>query len=123
MRFSGYRFDVTVYAYYKVAIAKTEDEDEIYENALTATKDIFNGWSEVKTIDCEVQEVDQSNKYFTIVDFSWELSVTVTAHDIDDAFGEAEGFVREATDLPNGVVFFEVEAIDAERDTEECWID
>ncbi len=122
MRFNGYRYDVTVYAYYKVAIAKTENEDEIYENAFTATKDIFKGWSEVKTIDNDVQEVDQSNKYFTIVDFSWELKVTVSAHDIDDAFGEAEGFVEDAS-LPNGVVFWEAEAIDGERDTEECWID
>ena len=123
MRFNGYRYDVTVYAYYKVAIAKTEDKDEIYENAFAATKDIFKGWSEVTTIDNDVQEVDQSNKYFTIVDFSWELKVTVSAHDIDDAFGEAEGFVSEITDLPNGVVFNVCEAIDGERDTEECWID
>ena len=123
MRFAGYRFYVTVYSYYKVAIAKTEDKDEIEDQAFLATDRIFDNWSEVTVIDTEVEEINQDNKYFTVADVGMELKVTVSAHDADDAFGEAEGLVRENTDLPGGVAFFVCEAIDCERDTEECWID
>ena len=121
MRFSGYRFYVTVYSYYKVAIAKNDKQDEIEESALTAVSNLFANDSDVTVLDREVEEVSQDNKYFTIVDVGLELKVRVTAHDTDDAFGEADGYVREnSEDLPNGVVFFECESIDAEQETEEC---
>ncbi len=122
IRFLGYKFDVTVYAYFKVAIAKTEDKDEIEDQAFLATDRIFDHVSEVTVLDTEVQEISQDNKYFTVLDVGMELKVTVTAHDHDDAYGEAEGFVEENMDLPGGVAFFECEAIDSERDAaEECW--
>ena len=123
MRFAGYRFYVTVYSYYKVAMAKTDNKDDIEDNAFLATDRIFDNWSEVKVVDTEVEEINQDNKYFTVADVGIELRVRVTAHDVDDAFCEAEGLVRENTDLPGGVAFFECEAIDAEQETEECWID
>jgi len=124
MRFAGYRFYVTVYSYYKVAIAKNDKQDEIEDAALLAVSDLFKNDSDVTVLDMEVEEVNQDNKYFTIVDVGLELKVRVTAHDTDDAFGEADGYVRDNSgDLPNGVAFFECEAIDSERETEECWID
>ena len=124
MRFAGYRFYVTVYSYYKVAIAKNDKQDEIEDAALLAVSNLFKNDSDVTVLDMEVQEVSQDNKYFTIVDVGLELKVRVTAHDTDDAFGEADGYVREnSEDLPNGVAFFECESIDAEQETEECWID
>lgn len=123
MRFSGYRFDVSVYAYYKVAIAKIEDKDDIEDQAFLATDRLFDNWSEIEVVDTQVMEINQDNKYFTVVDVGLELRVTVTAQDHDDAYCEAEGLVRENTDLPGGVAFFECEAFDSERDTEECWID
>lgn len=126
MRFAGYRFYVTVYSYYKVAIAKTEDTDEIEDAALAALSRMFEHDTDITVLDKEVQEINQDNKYFTIADVGMELRVRVTAHDIDDAFGEADGYVRENSerkDLPNGVAFFECESIDGEQETEECWID
>ena len=118
LRHLGYKHDVSVYAYYKVAMAKTTDECEIEDQAFLATDRLFEHFSEVKVINTEVQEVHQEDKYFTVADVGLELRVRVTAHDYEEAYEEAEGLIRENMDLPGGVAFFECEAFDYEVDAE-----
>lgn len=115
----GYEWEVSTYAYFKVAMAKTEDADEIDEESFDATCRLYEGRSDVKVIDNRVMEVSQDNKYFTVADVGLDLRIKLTAHNLDDAFDEAERMAEEIkSELPPGVVWFDCESYDAEKGDE-----
>ena len=61
----GYEWEVSVYSYYKVAMAKRTDADEIEEESFNATCRLFEHESDVDVLDNQVQKVEQGDKYFT----------------------------------------------------------
>ena len=64
----GYEWEVSVYAYLKVAMAKRKDKEEIEEESFDATCRLFDHESDVTVIDNEVTEIHQDDKYFTVAD-------------------------------------------------------
>ncbi len=119
LRFYGYDFEVSVNAYYKVAMSKRRNKDDIEEEAFNATCRMYEHESFVKVFDNVVTEINQDDEYFTVADVKIDLRVHVVAHDYEEAFEKAEA---EATllDLPAGVAFVEAEPYDYEWSGEEC---
>ena len=115
----GYEWEVSVYAYLKVAMAKRKDKEEIEEESFDATCRLFEHESDVTVIDNEVTEIHQDDKYFTVADVRLDLRIKVTAHDIDKAIEEAEKVADEVKDrLPAGVAYIESQAFDADKGEE-----
>ena len=116
MRNYGYDFTVSVYAYFKVAMAKRKDEEEISEESFDATCRLYEHETDVKVIDNSVMEIEQDKKYFTVANVGLDLRINVTAQDLDEAYMEAEGVAEDVINrLPAGVAYFECEAYDAEQ--------
>ena len=112
----GYEWEVSVYAYLKVAMAKRKDKEEIEEESFDATCRLFEHDSDVDVLDNQVMKVEQGDKYFTFASVGLELKIKVTAHDIEKAFEEAEKVADEVKDrLPAGVAYIESQAFDADR--------
>ena len=112
----GYEWEVSVYSYYKVAMAKRTDADEIEEESFNATCRLFEHESDVDVLDNQVQKVEQGDKYFTFASVGLELKIKVTAHDIEKAFEEAEKVADEvAKRLPAGVSYVESNYYDTEK--------
>lgn len=112
----GYEYEVSVYAYFKVAMAKTDDTEKIEDEAFDATCRLYEHESDVKVIDNRTMEIKQDGKFFTVADQGLDLRVRVTAHDNDEAYEEAEGVAAYVMyNLPAGVAWFDCEAYDAER--------
>ena len=112
----GYEWEVSVYAYLKVAMAKRKDKEEIEEESFDATCRLFDHESDVTVIDNEVTEIHQDDKYFTVADVRLDLRIKVTAHDIDKAIEEAEKVADEvAKRLPAGVSYVESNYYDTEK--------
>lgn len=112
MRFYGYDFDVSVLAYYKVAMAKRTKKDDIEEEGFDAVKNLYKNEPKINVINIELDEFKQ-DKNFTFADMKIDLRVSVTAHDYESAYEQAEA---EATpvDLPIGVAFVEAQCYDHE---------
>ena len=116
VQFCGYRWDVKVTALYKVLMAHKHTEDEAVEEAEMATDHIFDN-SDIEY--CEESEVKvKQGKHFDTVMIRLDLRMDVTAHDVDDAYGEAYGMVSDI-ELPPNVTLEDAEPYYAERDTEE----
>lgn len=112
----GYEYEVSVYAYFKVAMAKRKDEEEISEEAFDATCRLYEHESDVKVLDNQVMEVEQDNKYFTVANVGLDLRINTTGFDYDDAYENAEAIAEDIIDeLPAGVAYFDCEAYDAEQ--------
>ena len=112
----GYEWEVSVYSYLKVAMAKRKDKEEIEEESFDATCRLFDHESDVTVIDNEVTEIHQDDKYFTVADVRLDLRIKVTAHDIDKAIEEAEKVADEvAKRLPAGVSYVESNYYDTEK--------
>lgn len=116
-RFLGYEYEVKVYAFLKVAMAKTENEEEIDEIAFDSTCRLYEHETDIDVIDNKVIEIEQSQKYFTVANVGLELTINVTAYSNAEAYLEAENMARDVG-LPAGVAFFACEAVDAERGQE-----
>ena len=115
----GYEWEVSVYAYLKVAMAKRKDAEEIEEESFDATCRLFDHESDVTVIDNEVTKIHQDDKYFTVADVRLDLRIKVTAHDIETAIEEAEKVADEVKDrLPAGVAYIESQSFDAEKSEE-----
>ena len=115
----GYEWEVSVYSYYKVAMAKRTDADEIEEESFNATCRLFEHETDVDVLDNQVMKVEQGDKYFTFASVGLELKIKVTAHDIEKAFEEAEKVADEVKDrLPAGVAYIESQAFDADKGEE-----
>ena len=112
----GYEWEVSVYAYLKVAMAKRKDKEGIEEESFDATCRLFDHESDVTVIDNEVMKIHQDDKYFTVADVRLDLRIKVTAHDIDKAIEEAEKVADEvAKRLPAGVSYVESNYYDTEK--------
>ena len=112
----GYEWEVSLYSYFKVAMAKRTDADEIEEESFNATCRLFDHESDVTVIDNEVTKIHQDDKYFTVADVRLDLRIKVTAHDIDKAIEEAEKVADEvAKRLPAGVSYVESNYYDTEK--------
>ena len=112
----GYEWEVSLYSYFKVAMAKRTDADEIEEESFNATCRLFEHESDVDVLDNQVQKVEQGDKYFTFASVGLELKIKVTAHDIEKAFEEAEKVADEvAKRLPAGVSYVESNYYDTEK--------
>ena len=112
----GYEWEVSVYSYFKVAMAKRTDADEIEEESFNATCRLFEHESDVDVLDNQVMKVEQGDKYFTFASVGLELKIKVTAHDIEKAFEEAEKVADEvAKRLPAGVSYVESNYYDTEK--------
>lgn len=116
-RYYGHEYEVTVYSYFKVSMSKTENKDEISENAFDATCRLYEHETDIEVLDNAVMEVEQNQKFFTIANVGLELKIKVTAHSREEAFCEAESMAKDVK-LPAGVAFFVCEAVDAERGDE-----
>ncbi len=116
-RYYGHEYEVNVYAYFKVAMAKTDNKDEIDEAAFNATCRLYEHETDIEVLDNDVMDVEQNQKFFTVVNVGLELKIKVTAHSIEEAFCEAESMAKDVK-LPAGVSFFVCEAVDAERGDE-----
>jgi len=111
----GYEWEVSVYSYYKVAMAKRTDTDEIEEEAFDATCRLFEH-DDVTVIDNEVTAIRQDDKYFTFADVCLDLRIKVTAYDIEKAIEKAEKVADEvAKRLPAGVSYVESNYYDIEK--------
>ena len=119
MRCVGYDFDVNTVAYYDVAVAKKETQDEAEDFAFMAVDHIFDKESSVKVIREDIEEVSRE-KYFDYVQIKFELLINVTTHTHADARIEAEDIVRQCP-VPVGVKLYECEAYDSERDPDMQW--
>ena len=115
----GKEYEVSVYAYFKVAMAKRTDEEEISEQAFDATCRIYDNVSDVTVVDNDVMEVKQDNKHFTFADVGLDLRIKVTAHGYEKAYEQAEKIAQEEAHLAAGVAFFACEAYDYETDGEQ----
>ena len=112
----GYEYEVSVYAYFKVAMAKCDDKEKIEDEAFDATCRLYEHETDVTVIDNRTMEIEQTGKYFTVANQGLDLRIRVTAHDDDEAYEEAEGEAASAMyRLPAGVAWFDCEAYDAER--------
>ena len=112
----GYEFEVSVYAYFKVAMSKRKDEEEIKEEAFNATARLYEHESDVTVVDNDTMEIEQDGKYFTIANQGLDLRIKCTGYDYDDAYQNAEAIAEEIIDeLPAGVAYFDCEAYDAEQ--------
>lgn len=116
VQFCGYRWDAKVAALYKVLIAHKHTEDEAVEEAEMATDHIFDN-SDIEYCE-ELQTEVKQGKHFDTVMIRLDLRTNVTAHDVDDAYGEAYGMVSDV-ELPPNVTLEDAEPYYAERDTEE----
>ena len=111
----GYEWEVSVYAYVKVAMAKRTDEDEIGEEAFLATCRLYEHDSNVNVVDNDVVKIEQE-KHFTVATVGLDLRIKTTGNDIDDAYEEAEGIAQGIIDeLPVGVAWYDCEPYDAEQ--------
>lgn len=110
----GHEYEVAVYAYFKVAIAKTDNKDEIDEAAFDATCRLYEHDTDIEVLDNNLIGIEQNQKHFTVANVGLELKVKLTAYTTDEAYSKAESMARDV-ELPAGVAFFECEAIDAER--------
>ena len=112
----GYEYEVSVYAYFKVAMAKCDDKEKIEDEAFDATCRLYEHETDVTVIDNRTMEIEQTGKYFTVANQGLDLRIRVTAHDDDEAYEEAEGVANYVMhNLPAGVAWFDCEAYDAER--------
>ena len=114
-RYLGDDYKVSVYAYFKVAMAKRKDKDEIDEEIFNATCRLYDYETDVTVVDNQLMEVEQNNKYFTVANVGLDLRVKVRANDWDEATEQAEIIAASIADeLPAGVAYFACEAYDAE---------
>ena len=112
----GYEWEVSLYSYFKVAMAKRTDADEIEEESFNATCRLFEHESDVDVLDNQVLKVEQGDKYFTFASVGLELKIKVTAHDIEKAYEEAVKVADEvANRLPAGVAYIESQTFDSDR--------
>lgn len=111
----GHYYEVSVYAYFKVAMSKRTDEEEISEEAFLATCRLYEHESDVTVVDNQVMDVEQT-KYFTVATVGLDLRVKCDGYDYDNAYENAEGIAQGIIDeLPVGVSFFDSEPYDAEQ--------
>lgn len=114
-RYYGHDYEVSVYAYFKVAMSKRKDQDEIEEEAFDATCRLYEHESDVKVVDNQTIKIEQDGKYFTVANQGLDLRIKVTAYDYDKACEEAHGIAESiSTELPAGVAWYDCEAYDAE---------
>ena len=112
----GYEWEVSVYAYLKVAMAKRKDKEDIEEESFDATCRRYEHESDVTVIDNEVTEIHQDNTYFTVADVRLDLRINVTANDYEDAYEEAEALADDVINrLPSGVALVESQSYDFEQ--------
>lgn len=112
----GYEYEVSVYAYFKVAMARTNDKEKIEDEAFDATCRLYEHETDVNVIDNRTMEIEQTGKFFTVATQGLDLRIRVTAHDYDEAYEEAEGVAVDIMhSLPAGVAWFDCEAYDAEQ--------
>lgn len=113
LKFYGYEYEVSLYAYFKVAMEKRTNKDEIDEESFAATCSLYENESYVNVVDNQLMEVTQE-KYFTIADVGLDLRIKVVAHNYESAYAEAEK-IAKGIRLPVGVSFYECEAYDYEK--------
>ena len=111
-RYLGTDYEISVYSYFKVAMSKRRNEDEIDEESFDATKDLYKHDTEVTVVENRMMEFHHE-KYFTIADVGLDLRIKVRANDYDEACEIASG-IAESVDLPVGVSYFDCEAYDGE---------
>lgn len=112
LKFFGYEYVVSLYAYFKVAMEKKTNKDEIDEESFVATCRLYENESYVDVVDNQLMEVTQG-KHFTIADVGLDLRIKVVAHDYEGAYAEAES-IAKGIRLPVGVSFYDCEAYDYE---------
>ena len=103
-------YEVSVYAYFKVAMSKRTDREEIEEECFNALKDIYKNESSINVVDTQLMEFKQG-KFFTIADAGLDLRIKVSEIDYEKAFEKAEG-IAEDIKTPTGVAYYECEAYD-----------
>ena len=114
-RYFGNRYTVWLYVFFKVAMAKCKDKEEIEEEAFNATCRLYENEPDATVLDNRVMEIDNTNKFFTFVDVGLEIKVDVVADDFDEAYMEGEAFAGDIIHrLPAGVVYTSCDAFDAE---------
>jgi len=114
MRNYGSEYEVSVYAYYKVAMAKRIDRDDIEDECFDAVKNLYANESDINVIDIQLMGYKQG-KSFTFADVGLELRIKVTEHTYERAYAEAEKMAT-IKELPVGVTFFAASAYDHETD-------
>ena len=112
LKFYGYEYEVSVYAFFKVAMAKRTDRDEIEEASFDAVKDLYEHETGVKVVDIQLMKY-HNGTHFTFADVGMDLRIKVTEHTYERAYAEAERIAKEVS-VPPGVSFFECEAYDYE---------
>ena len=103
---------VSVYAFFKVAMEKRQDNKSAEEDAFLATCKLYTGKTNVKVLDTQVQKVTHG-KHFTVVDTGMELEIHVAEQDRTRAYSKAEEIAKDIC-LPVGIAFFACEAFDYE---------
>lgn len=111
-KFYGYEYEVSVYCYFKVAMAKRTDKDEIDEASFDAVKNLYDNESSVKVIDIKMMRF-KNGTHFTFADVGLDLRVKVVAHTHEEAFTKAEQIAKEVS-VPPGVSYNVCEAYDYE---------
>ena len=111
----GYKHYMKANAWYRVLLEHKHTKNEAIEEAEMATDHIFDD-TDIEMYEELVEKVEQG-KHFDTVTLRCDLRMDVTAHDVDDAYGEVVGMVREIQ-LPPCVKLEEVEPYYAEQDTE-----
>ena len=110
-RYLGMDYEMSTYAYFKIAMAKRTNKDDIEEECFDAVKNLYNE-TDVKVIDIQLMEYKQE-KHFTVADVGLELRINVRASDYDEACEQADA-CAESVDCPVGVAFGSCETFDGE---------
>lgn len=111
-RYLGMDYEMSTYAYFKIAMAKRTNKDDIEEECFDAVKNLYDNETDVKVIDIQLMEYKQE-KHFTVADVGLELRINVRASDYDEACEQADA-CAESVDCPVGVAFSACETFDGE---------
>lgn len=112
LKFYGYEYEVSVYSYFKVAMDKRTNKEDIEEASFDAVKNLYNNESKVKVIDIQMMRY-KNGKHFTFADVGLDLRIKVVAHTYEQAYKEAETIAKEVS-VPPGVAYDVCEAYDYE---------
>ena len=116
MRHLGWEYEVSVNAFYKIAMAKRTDRAAIEEECFDAAKNLYDHETDVKVIDIELKEYTQGDN-FTFADICIDLRIKVEGKNCIEACGNAEER-SVLKNLPVGVSRLFCEAYDWEKGEE-----
>ena len=117
-RYMGDDYKASVYAYFRVLMARRRTEEEIDEESFNATCRLYQNDSDIEVVDNKMisfKHINVQGVEFTAADVRLDLRINVRGVDYDEACSQADGMVSSITDeLPAGVAYVDCDIYDAE---------